>query len=345
MRHNVDMGIPAQRLTALLWLLFIPVGAGFGGAAGSQGGASGVNQGAVIGGLIGAALAVFVIVLSWRRIGRRARVLALHPDAVVVHADKTDATNSALEAVLGSRQTSGDGLTVAFSANGVHIYQGHELRPLLAFGWESIVAIREDAVRVMTKSRPALVVDIMTERGIVPTPLVPPDRGAFFSATREVATLASEIAEVRASSAVPVLPNPASSPATRFATPPRRTLLPGVSSTRWQTVARIPPIIGVIGAAVVLGSRILSPEGVSRAGMIPAMIFIIAMTVVSLLFFVLANSAQKRERTAGYTLHRIWDVEVDQVDPKTGYIIRRAGEPQLTKAREVAELQRVRALG
>jgi hypothetical protein len=357
MLHNDIMVTSSRPAVSLLWLLLIPVGAVIGGTLSPGGlaraaGSAASSSGVLAGGVVGAIAAVVLLAMSWRNAARRRKALALHPGAVLVEGADVEETGSALASIRNGIAPRGHAYTVAFAPDRVHVYHDHDLTPVTTIAWADVVSIREDVVTASSKPRPALVVDVRTAEGVAALPLVIAVSNGFQSAEGLVARAASGVDAVRRASGSAVgatastagSPPPPSVASTGYATPLRRELLPGVASARLRTWARVPPYIGGAIVLTVFAMRLFSRPGTTSGWTMVAFAAIASMSLLALLLFVLASRAEKREREAGYTLNRLGEISVDQLDPTTGYVIRRAGQPQLTKEQERAELQRVSAL-
>jgi hypothetical protein len=357
MLHNNIMVTSSRPAVSLLWLLLIPVGAVIGGTLSPGGlaraaGSAASSSGIVAGGVVGAIAAVVLLAMSWRNATRRRKALALHPGAVLVEGADVEETGRALASIRNGIAPRGHAYTVAFAPDRVHVYHDHDLTPVTTIAWADVVSIREDVVTASSKPRPALVVDVRTAEGVVALPLVIAVSNGFQSAEGLVAKAASGVDAVRRASGSAVgatastagSPPPPSIASTGYATPLRRELLPGVASARLKTWARVPPYIGGAIVLAMFAMRLFSRPGTTSGWTMVAFAAIASMSLLALLLFVLASRAEKKEREAGYTLNRLGEISVDQLDPTTGYVIRRAGQPQLTKEQERAELQRVSAL-
>jgi hypothetical protein len=60
--------------------------------------------------------------------------------------------------------------------------------------------------------------------------------------------------------------------------------------------------------------------------------------------WIFVPTRERAELRAGYTLSNSGDLAVDQLDPRTGYVIRPAGSPALDRRAARSERLRVRAL-
>jgi hypothetical protein len=58
-----------------------------------------------------------------------------------------------------------------------------------------------------------------------------------------------------------------------------------------------------------------------------------------------AGARTRAEHLAGYTVSRRKAPDIPQVDARTGYVIRPAGAPELSKQQEAAAVKRVREIG
>ena len=125
----------------------------------------------------------------------------------------------------------------------------------------------------------------------------------------------------------------------------RRRLVRGPSALRWQ---RAEDVVGILGWALLtltIPFLVAATQGVGWA--VP--VFIATGSVAFLCVFfsnfgIAAGAADSAETKAGYTTiplpHR---PELDLVDPKTGLVVRAAGEGPLTPEEYEAKVERARA--
>ncbi|MBF4632827.1 hypothetical protein ITJ38_00235 [Agreia pratensis] len=111
----------------------------------------------------------------------------------------------------------------------------------------------------------------------------------------------------------------------------RREPVYGAASTRTQSVWRA--IVGVlfVGGIVVFIASQVQGSDVMR---IPGLVGVIASGAAILVAVTRGRAAKSltlKELEAGYTLSRFGPVQVDQLDPATSIVIRRAGERALTR--------------
>jgi hypothetical protein len=105
-------------------------------------------------------------------------------------------------------------------------------------------------------------------------------------------------------------------------------LLPGPSAFRLNR------LLNIVGGAVVLGYAVASVATITNhvpsafGWWIGAPVGGLAGVLVLQVF---ATRATKRELAAGYTTLRRAHVELDQLDPRSGAVVRRAGEPYLPR--------------
>ena len=123
--------------------------------------------------------------------------------------------------------------------------------------------------------------------------------------------------------------------------PPRVELLRGRSSIELRTGALGAAKRVLVGYAIVVTFSFLTGDDKLLVALF-AVVALIAGAVV----FVRARgdwiTRSRQEHAAGYTVWREGEVRRPQVDPETGFEIRPAGAPQLTKHEEAEALTRVR---
>jgi hypothetical protein len=125
--------------------------------------------------------------------------------------------------------------------------------------------------------------------------------------------------------------------------PPRVELLPGPSSlVLFRRARSIGTWIFGSYAAVVIGAFVVvrNPGAIALAAMV---VVLVTGAVLSLVSPPYAERATQ-ERAAGYTVWRNNHVWRPQVDDETGFVIRLAGAPALSKGEELAALERVREI-
>lgn len=123
--------------------------------------------------------------------------------------------------------------------------------------------------------------------------------------------------------------------------PPRVELLRGRSSIELRNGRRGVARHVLVGYAIVVTFSFLTGDDKLLVALF-AVVALIAGAVV----FVRARgdwiTRSRQEHAAGYTVWREGEVRRPQVDPETGFEIRPAGEPQLTKREEAVALTRAR---
>jgi hypothetical protein len=337
-----------RRVIALAWLLLIPVGGVAGRIMFPSGSMSPPSPTPVIptevlaGSVIGAFAAFVMLAVSWRTATRRRRVFDLHPEGVIIEAEDIPATADALARIRDGVAPVGHAYTVVFARDGVHIYQGHELSRLAVIAWDDVAAVHDDVLRVASAQRAALVVEL-SSREAVPIPLALVVDSRFRSPVTEAERAATAAEGLRAASTAPSPDAHLTAPVGR-ATPVRRELVRGIPSTRLRSWTRFTPYLGIAGIVVVILLRLLSGAPLSREVMLPAAICLFAASVLTLALVLLAKRAAWREGAAGYTLDRLGDTALDQVDASSGYVIRAAGEGRLTAEQQRAALERIASM-
>jgi hypothetical protein len=107
------------------------------------------------------------------------------------------------------------------------------------------------------------------------------------------------------------------------------TLLPGVSARTWRVVVHVATGVAITAAVVAsIPNWLGSGTGFTFAWYIP---MIVALLLVYSILFILGVRT-KSEVAAGYTTLARGNVTVPQLDPRTGVILRKAGESYLPKA-------------
>ena len=123
--------------------------------------------------------------------------------------------------------------------------------------------------------------------------------------------------------------------------PPRVELLRGRSSIELRNRRRGVARHVLVGYVIVVAFSFLTRDDKTAVALV-AVVALVAGAVV----FGRARSEwitrSRQEHAAGYTVWREGEVRRPQVDPETGFEIRPAGAPQLTKREEAEALTRVR---
>ena len=129
--------------------------------------------------------------------------------------------------------------------------------------------------------------------------------------------------------------------------PRRRMLRAGLSSTTqlraggafWVAAATF--LLAMLPFGILTWTHVwIVPSGV----FLPLLYLALSSMVVGKSLRLFVPLKVSKELTTGYTLSREGDINVDQLDPKTGYVIRQAGNDTLTVEQEQSALAIVRAL-
>ncbi|WP_378144962.1 hypothetical protein ACFJGV_15925 [Cnuibacter sp. UC19_7] len=333
---------------ALLWLLVIPVGIAVAvvlRAVLPPSFAPGVEAvPLVVGVLIGVGFAD----TEWLTRSRIVHVQALHPDGLVLPARSNLRSDEFFEHVVRVPLSQmGWAYAVAADDSGLSVYRGTtQPERVLLVPWPHVLNVSVAVVSAAPDLGPfdyvdpALTVTVATSAHpvefafpVLKTP-GPYQRGRVLEATRD------EIWRRRQAA----LGLDVSAPARSFASPGRRILLPGVSSVAFWRAIRMLGWLGPVGLVAFLVVRFAPvPEGLRDLWMLPLGLLLLS-SLGSLVLAILASRRGNAEASAGYTLSRTGDSRLDQVDPVSGYVIRQAGEMQLSRDAERAEIARVRAL-
>ena len=112
----------------------------------------------------------------------------------------------------------------------------------------------------------------------------------------------------------------------------RRELVPGRSTLWWARVG-LYPLAGTMVTLVVLVVVLLAwPPGEDGSAAVTGVLVALVVTGATAIVCLLGGMVQDlREMRAGYTTAFAWHRDVDQVDPVTGEVVRRAGEPLITR--------------
>lgn len=243
----------------------------------------------------------------------------------------------------------GRSFVVALDDGGVHVFRGKEDAQLVtSVAWVDVLGVSETVVTIQRKSYAGLSLRVRTRVEPVDLAFAVSGRGLNPARGRTVEELRDRILSFR-SAAVGGRPGSApSAPTTSYVTPARRAMIPGVASTTWSRVLRVTssltsvPLIALIGVQIV---RLTEGDAlVAGLPLVPVVAVFIAIVLVNFGVILLAARRQRAESVAGYTLLRTGDMNLDQVDPATGYLIRPAGSEQLTRDGERSALARIRAL-
>jgi hypothetical protein len=126
--------------------------------------------------------------------------------------------------------------------------------------------------------------------------------------------------------------------------PPRVGLLRGRASIEilrrsWRPAVQLTVVVAIYGTFILLDRR----EDIPLVWIVP-----ITLLVAGTQFAAIGYRARKRARAehrAGYTVWRRRALQLPQADALTGFVIRPAGAPMLSKQQEAVELRRVREIG
>ena len=116
-------------------------------------------------------------------------------------------------------------------------------------------------------------------------------------------------------------------------------LIDGWPAARWILLAQAGVIAGL--ALVVVSFFLVA----SQSAFLPlALVVLLASVAVQYTGFLRAASAERREIAAGYTsIKRTRNLDVDQVDAESGFVIREAGTPLLRREEYAAVIEAIRA--
>jgi hypothetical protein len=357
--------IPSRWPRALWWLLFIPgfvvLSTGF---LLLRGGTEGLPLAAVISLAIAVPLDAYILALRWRADARFDAVKELWPHGYLVEGLKCDPTTAALFSVGGATASASirGGFVAAFDSDGVRFYAGaRRAAEFLRVRWSDVEAIDTATVTVPNnRQATALTLTVAHDNESTVLPIViKATRGmSGFRYSSGAETLAHLKAIRSLRGALPEAPHNAThteAPRTQARTEPpsidetlnRRDLAPGISSVGMARAALVAFAVGALAFLAMLPFGILTWTHIWA---VPTAIFL-PLLYVGLggitvgrgvaLFIPQRESAEVR---AGYTLSSQGDINVDQLDPKTGYVIRPAGHPALSREQERREKTRARTL-
>ena len=116
-------------------------------------------------------------------------------------------------------------------------------------------------------------------------------------------------------------------------------LIDGWPAARWILLAQAGVIVGL--ALVVVSFLLVASE----SAFLPlALVVLLASVAVQYTGFLRAAAAERREIAAGYTsIKRTRNLDVDQVDAESGFVIREAGSPLLRREEYAAVIEAIRA--
>jgi hypothetical protein len=126
--------------------------------------------------------------------------------------------------------------------------------------------------------------------------------------------------------------------------PPRVELLRGNSSTEilkksWGSVVQVTVMVAVLGTLYLLDRQ----DDIPLFWIVPITLLVGGVQFAALGYRICTRA--RAEHRAGYTVWRRREPQLPQADARTGYVIRPAGAPVLSKQQEAAELKRVREIG
>lgn len=346
---------------AFLWLLAIPVGAGVGVLFWMLFLARSRDLPLWLAALIGTGIGVVVagtsIANRWQRHVRQQAIAARHPGAVVVDALRVREDAGVFSQVIRTQASAG--YAVAFDEAGMHVYDGgSDAQSILDVAWPYVLGFTEESLAINDQARrPGLAVRFATSTVPVVLPFAVAGAPGFPSGTRGIAALRSTLEEMRARLGGTGAGGPGASTAAQsgawgesavFATPARRRVVARPSSAVWTPIARI--LGGLTALAVVVtvvfnvGSFSLRWRWVGGRMLDQLLWTCVVLVAAAIVVMIVRRVVAGMETRAGYTVSRLGPASLDQVDPRTGYVLRPAGTPQLSEQQERAALARVRSL-
>ncbi|MGO4536739.1 hypothetical protein [Leifsonia sp. 2MCAF36] len=300
-------------------------------------------------------LVAYVLVVRWRADARFDAVTALWPSAYVVEGISCDPTTAGLFAVGGAEASvrSKKGFAVAFDPDGARFYSGgRHVIEFLRLTWSEVESIGIETVQVPSRQATALELTVARDDGPAKLPIViKATRGVSgfrYSSPVETDKHLKAILSLRGTTPETVRPVVRSETPTDAQASARGTLAPGVTSVGMTRFSLIAILAGLLALLAMLPFGILTWTGVwSPPGVffLPFILVGIGVMTVGRMVGLFVPMRESAELRAGYTLSRDGDTNVDQLDPKTGYVIRPAGHPALTRDEEKSALLRVRASG
>lgn len=348
--------IPSRWPRALWWLLFISAFAMVStplallGRAGSLG----WSVTALISLAIVVPLVIYLICRRWRADARYDAVTALLPSAYVVEGIACDPTAASLFSVGGANasEKAKRGYTVAVDRDGVRFYEGGKyIVEFLRVAWTDVESVELVTVAVASaRQATALELAIAHEGESTKLPIAIKATqgltGFRFSSPPEMHQHLKAFVSLRSASQSTLRPSVRSEAVADEDPTAQRQLVSGMSSVGMSRFAGIAFLLGLIALFAMLPFGILTWTHIWAA---PSMFFLpfilVALGAIGAgrmvgIFVPMRESAELR---AGYTLSRDGDINVDQLDPKTGYVIRPAGLKALSRVEEKRAIVRVRA--
>lgn len=112
----------------------------------------------------------------------------------------------------------------------------------------------------------------------------------------------------------------------------RRDLGSGRSTLCWARVSLYPLTATMVTLVVLVVVLIAGPPGEDGSAAVNGVLVVLAVTGSTAIGCIIWGAVQDvREMRAGYTTAFAWHRNFDQVDPATGEVVRRAGEPLITE--------------
>ena len=350
--------IPSRWPRALWWLLFIPafVIPVTGLEMLGRGGELGLGLTTLICLAIVVPMVIYLLCLRWRADARYDAVRALWPHGYLVEGLACDPTTAGLFAVGGQQaaEQAKRGYALVFDAEGARFYAGgRNAVEFLRIHWSQVVAVDTTTVTVPGgRQAAALTLRIVDDGRSATLPIVIKATkgltGFRYSSPVEVQDHRRAVETLRgtrdARQPVPVAVGTAdvsSDPSGR------RALIPGIASTTMNLVG-----VAAFGFAA-LAFLAMLPFGIltwTHIWVAPTAVFLPLLfaglfgVFVARMLWIFVPARERAELRAGYTLSNDGDLGVDQLDPRTGYVIRPAGGEALDRQQARTERQRVRAL-
>lgn len=348
--------IPSRWPRALWWLLLIPVfvmvvsGVEMLG----RGGGLGFPVVALLSLAVVVPLDIGILWMRWRADARFDAVTALAPNGYVVEGLSCNPTSAALFRIGGTAASTnaGRGFVVVFDTDGARFYAGaREVSEFYRLRWSDVQAVSTQMVRVTNnRSTTALTLTVLQDGDSIVLPVVIKAAkgvtGFRFSSTTETLDRADAIRKLRG---LPTAPPPDEvHPRKAGGDEPveRRELLHGLSSRELTWLGLIGCLVGLVGLLGMLPFGVLTWTGiwtVPSETFMPFLFVGLFAPVVGGVFVSFVPVRQSAETRAGYTFSRTGDINLDEVDCRSGYVIRPAGHDRLSSDDAKAARLRVRA--